>query len=357
MAAPINDMEREGNPLVLIIDDDAETVRQVAYLLQPAGFRTMYAEDSRTGLSIAEKYEPHLILLNLNPPRPDGFEICRQMKDRLRLADTPVIFITGMARTDELIRRSFEVGGHDLIFKPLNGVDLISRIRVALREQSLREAYRRLAVEDPYTGLANRRHFILSITESILTAQRTGTESILVIADIDNLMSYNDQYGHDLGDEAILTFARLIKRFQSPTCRVGRLGGEELGIALSRSSRQAAWALCDRLRQTFAAIAFDAITNPKHFTACFGMSSYTGEPPDFDVDQFLLQADIALCAAKELGRNRMASHWQLDPNSLPILSPNKRHARSKARKRCQRAYVAAQTSPSTDAVPSPSPKE
>lgn len=357
MTAPFNDVEREDKPLVLIIDDDAATVRQVAHVLQPAGFRTMYADDSATGLAIAEKYEPHLVLLDLNPPHPDGFEICRQMKDRIRLADTPVIFITGMEKTDELIRQSFEAGGHDLIFKPLSDVELISRILVALREQNLREAYRRLAVEDPYTGLSNRRHFILSITEAILTAQRSREESILVIADIDNLMSYNDRYGHDLGDEAILTLARLFKRFQSPTCRVGRLGGEELAIVLSRSSREAAWGLCDRLRQTFAAIAFDAMSSPKHFTVCFGLSSYAGDPAEFDVDQFLLQADIALFASKERGRNRMASYWQLDPDSLPILSPKKRHARSKARKRCQRAYVAALTAPATDAAPAPSPKE
>jgi diguanylate cyclase (GGDEF)-like protein len=235
-------------------------------------------------------------------------------------------------------------------------VELVSRIRVALREQHLRDAYRRLAVEDPYTGLANRRHFILNITESILTAQRTGDESVLVIADIDNLMSYNDRYGHDLGDEAILTLGRLFKRFQSPTCRVGRLGGEELAIVMSRTSRQSAWSLCDRLRRTFAAIAFDAMTSPKHFTACFGMSSYAGQPAEFDVDQFLLQSDIALCAAKELGRSRMASYWQLDPNSLPILSPKQRHARSKSRKRCQRAYVAALTPPEAESAPAASPR-
>jgi diguanylate cyclase (GGDEF)-like protein len=357
MSTLSSDIERDDKPLVLIIDSDAATVRHVTHVLQPAGFRTMYAEDSASGMCIAEKYEPHLILLDLKPPQPDGFEACRQMKDRIRLADTPVVFITEMKKSDALVQQSFEVGGHDLLFKPLSDVELVARIRVALREQNLRESYRRLAVEDPYTGLANRRHFIVCITEAILSAQRIGEESILVIADIDNLMAYNDRYGHDLGDEAILTLARLFKRFQSPTCRVGRLGGEELAMVLSRSSRQAAWALCDRLRQTFAAIAFDAITSPKHFTACFGLASYAGDPAEFDVDQFLLQSDIALCAAKEHGRSRMASYWQLDPNCLPILSPKKRHARAKSRKRCQRAYVAALTAPATDAPPPPSPKK
>ncbi len=335
------DLERDDKPLVLIIDDDADMARMLAHLLRPAGFRTMFTQDSATGFGIAEKFEPHLILLGLNTSGQGGFEICSQIKNNLHLADTPVIFITGLPKTDELIRRCFEAGGHDLLFKPIGGVELFSRINVALREQNLREAYRRLAIEDPYTGLANRRHFILNLTESILTSQRSATESVLAIADIDNLMSYNDRFGHDLGDEAILTFARLMKRFRGPTCRVGRLGGEELALVLTRSSQPAAWALCDRLRQTFNAIAFDAQTSPKHFTACFGVACYSGEPRDFDVDQFLLQADIALCAAKDQGRNRMAAFWELDPHSLPIIAPNKRHARSKARKRGQRAFVAA----------------
>lgn len=352
-----NDLDREEQPLILIVDDDPDSVRLLVHQLQPAGFRTMFAEDAAMGMTIAEKYEPHLVLLDLNLPNQNGIETCEKLKGNLRLADTPVIFVTGAEKTDAVVERCFGVGGNDLLFKPFSGVELLARVRVALRERSLREAYRQLAIEDPYTGLANRRHFILNITEAILTSQRTATESVLAIADIDNLMSYNERFGHDLGDEAILTFARLFKRFCGPTCRAGRLGGEELGIVLTHSSQQSAWALCDRLRQTFAAIAFDARTSPKHFTACFGLASFSGNPANFDVDQFLLRADVALCAAKELGRNRMAAYWNLDPNRLPVISSKKRHARTKARKRGQRAFIALPPELVAETASPASPKE
>lgn len=350
-------LDRDDKPLVLIIDDDDDMVRLLVRFLQSAGYRTMYAEDGVTGLNIAEKYAPHLILLDLNLPKRSGFELCEEIKSRLRLADTPVIFITGMDKTDDLIRRCFDAGAHDLIHKPVREVDLIARVRVALREQALRESYRHLAIEDPYTGLSNRRYFILNIMEAILISQRSGTESILIMADIDDLASYNKQFGHDLGDEAILTLARLIKRFRSPACRIGRMGGEEMALVMTHTSKTAAWALCDRIRKTFSAIAFDAKTCPKHFSASFGMASYSGDPPNFDVDQFLLKTDIALCAAKKLGRGRMAGYWQLDPQALPVISPDKQHARSKVRKRGQRAFVAAPTEPSSEAMPVTTPTE
>ncbi len=353
--------EIEDAPLVLIVDDDLDFVRFVTTVVQAAGFRTTSAADGQTGLSIAEKYRPNVVLLDLNIPGMHGFEVCEEIKSRLSTADTPIIFITGEDRSDELIAKCFSIGGHDFISKPVNKVDLLARLRVVLREQGLRDAYRKLALEDPFTTLANRRQLFMQINDAVNTTRRAGTESILLIADLDQLLAVNEQHGYDLGDELILTFARLLKRLTGPDCRAGRLGGDELALVLKNSSRAAGLAIAARLRQTFASIAFDAATSPKHFTTCIGLASFTGEPHDFDADEFLRQADIALFAAKQLGRSRTMAYWQLDPDQLPEITPNKRHARSRGRARTQRAYVGLQpnevlaTTP--PAVPTPSPEE
>lgn len=350
--------DREYQPLVLIVDDDLSFVRYLTAIVQSAGFRTTSAADGPTGLAIAEKYRPNVVLLDLDIPDMSGFEVCEQIKGRLSTADIPIIFITGADRTDAMIERCFAIGANDFLGKPTSKVDLLARLRVVLREQHLRDAYRKLALEDPFTTLANRRQFFMHITEAVMASKRDKSESILVIGDIDNVMSANDAFGYDLGDELILTFGRLMKRLGGADIRAGRIGGDELALIMRNCSKETALATANRLRQTFASIAFDAATSPKHFTATFGLASFQGEPGDFDGDDLLRQADTALFAAKQLGRSRLVAYWQLDPDEIPEVSPGQRHARTKRRKRTDRAFIG--VAPPESAAPNesqPSPGE
>jgi len=333
------DRSRDDRPLVLIIEDEPDTIQILSHLLHDAGYRSTWADDARTGLAIAEKYRPDAILLDLTLPDMDGFAVCRELKSRLTTADTPVIFVSGRPRTDDVVAECFDAGGHDFLVKPINHVHLSARLRVALRELSIREAYRRLAILDPMTGLSNRRQFFIHLMETMMIARRDRCECFLIMADIDGLAIVNERYGHEFGDEVILTFARLIKRMLGPQFRAGRIGGEEFAIALINSTRDRARAVAERISNTFAAISFDASSQPKHFYAGFGIAEFSGEPKEFDADQFITQADIGLFVAKEAGHGKVKAFWELDPNSLPHLAPNKRHARSKHRKRTQRSFL------------------
>jgi diguanylate cyclase (GGDEF)-like protein len=338
------DLDQIGDgsqPVILIIDDDAAGVRLIIRWLHDAGYRVSWAEDGHTGLNIAEKYRPDAILLDVDLPGLDGVSVCKELKGRLNTADIPVLFITGQDRNDALISRTFGAGGNDLLFKPASKVELFARLHSVLQAQQLREAYRRLAVLDTLTGLSNRRQFFIDITGTLMIAKRDRREAYLILADIDQLAAINERYGHDFGDEVILTFSRLIKRLISPTCKAGRIGGEEFGILLLDYKADLAIALAQRLRQTLASIAFDADSEPKHFHAGFGVARFVGTPEQFSADQFLNEADIALFAAKELGRGRVTAFWSLDPTSLPVVAPTKRHARSRDRKRTQRSFIAA----------------
>lgn len=341
MDAVRSSRDHEDRPLVLIIDDDSAFVQQLSHTLQSAGFRITYAEDGETGLAIAEKYVPNVILLDLGIPGRGGVEICREIKSRLDLTDVPVIFLTEKQRDEALVAACFDAGGHDCLTRPISSAALLGRLRVAVRDQEIREAYRRLAVEDPLTGLANRRQLVMHVTEAVMASRRERSESVLILGDIDGLMGVNSRWGHDLGDEAILTFSRLMKRLAGPHCRAGRLGGDELAMTMVHTTRRAALTTCHRLRRTFSAIAFDATTHPKHFTASFGLACFNGDREEYDVDQFLTEADSALYAAKLLGRDRVVAYWELDPSSIPEIAPQKRHTRTRKRRRTERAFVGA----------------
>ncbi len=346
---------RDSAPLILIIDDEPTTVTLVGRFLHKAGYRTVSAENGRMGIEIARKYKPNIILLDINMPDMDGYAVCEQLKSCHETEEIPVIFIAAVVKTDDILRQCFDVGAYDFIAKPVDRVVLDYRIRVVLREQAVREAYRRSATEDHATGLMNRRQFIKEVDQAVDTARAGAGEVFLILADIEGTEQANTRLGYEFGDELVLTFARLVHRFASLNYRSARIGSDEFGILMTNASKTQAVELADRVRCTFAAIVFDADSDPKHFTANFGLACYHGDPPDFNADAFLGQADIALCAAKEAGRNRALAFWQLDPDALPKFPPDVRHFRTRPRQPTQRAFVGALDPPAAQELPESAP--
>lgn len=331
--------ERDDASLILLISSASDTTDLITDLLQTSGFRTISAENGPTGILIAEKYAPNAILLDVDITDENAHAVCKELKSRFATADTPVLFLTNPGPTDELISRCYDAGGHDLISRPVNKINLLGRLRVVLREQSLRESYRQLATQDPHTNMDNRRQLFMHLSDAITAAKRDKTESILVLGDIDKLTTINARYGYEFGDELILTFARLLKRFVSPDCKVGRITDDAMAAVLKNTTKARALSFCERISQTFSAISFDAGSDPKHFTASFGLADYDGTPGDMDADLLMKHADIALFEAKKVGRGRICAFWKLDPESLPHVDETKRHTRHSTREASNRAYV------------------
>lgn len=351
MSRRFTTMEQEERPLILLIDDDPDMINLMSKLLQMAGYRTVYADSGSTGLAIAQKYKPDAILMNLQMPGIDGYTTCRELRSCYCTAEIPIVFVTAVELTDEVITKGLAAGANDFLRKTFTRQDLLTRVRVVLREHNRRDAYRKLATLDPTTGLANRRQSLSHIAEGIASAQRHQSESILLLGDIDKLAAVEEQWGEELGNELIVTFSRLLNRFASSECLVGRIGGDEFIAVLLNSTKERGLTLADRLRRTFAAIAFDAERQPKHFSLSLGLASCDGRFEGPDPDAFMRQADVALFAAKQRGRGRHVAYWDLDPQNLPVIPPNKRHSRCQLRAGRRRADEAAPSR--TAALPNP----
>lgn len=347
-------IEQQDSPLVLVVDDAEDTMRLVVKTLQVAGYRTLWAEDGATGLVIAEKYQPDAIILDIQMPDMDGFTVCEQLKSRMATADIPVLFLSGMDASDEVISRCYQAGAHDLVGKPVRRVFLVSRLQVVLRERALREVYKRLATQDPQTGLDNRRQTFMNITDAIISTRRDQSISALLLGDINNLASINQKYGFEFGDEVILTFGRILKRFSSPDCKIGRIAGDTLAVVLKNTTIERAREFCARVERTFTAIAFDAATSPKHFNTSFGIACYDGKDAAFDADEFMVQADTALAKSKQSGRGNISAYWELQSDEIAELAPV--HARKSRRERTNRAFVSVETD-HTPANAAPQPED
>ena len=116
---------------VLIVDDSPETLGFVRRVVEAAGMAALVATDGASALRLLHRITPDLILLDAVMPGLDGFETCRQIKMDAALAPLPVIFMTGLANTDDVVR-GLEAGGVDYVTKPIVVDELLARVRVHL---------------------------------------------------------------------------------------------------------------------------------------------------------------------------------------------------------------------------------
>ncbi len=162
------------------------------------------------------------------------------------------------------------------------------------------ERVKQLAYLDGLTGIFNRRFFELRIGEELERARRYGTGMAVIIADIDQFKSLNDEFGHLLGDEVLRQVSSLFHQQLRKTDVVCRYGGEEFAILLSQVNAQQALAIAEKLRCHVEAWQFPGV--PRTVTISAGVAAC----PDHGSsrDELVRAADNALYAAKQLGRNR-----------------------------------------------------
>jgi signal transduction histidine kinase len=169
----------EAVPSVLIVDDTVENLRLLADLLGEQGYDVRPVTNGRQALQAVEQDPPDLILLDINMPEMDGYEVCRRLRLNERSRDLPVIFLTAMVDTADKVR-AFDMGGVDYITKPFQLDEVLARVRthIALKRSraALAEGYEQLrALETLRDDLV---HMIVHDLASPLLAVRIHLENV-----------------------------------------------------------------------------------------------------------------------------------------------------------------------------------
>jgi DNA-binding NarL/FixJ family response regulator len=127
--------------VALVVDDSPETLRLLTDALDGAGMTVMVAMDGAAAMRIVDQITPDIILLDAVMPGMDGFETCRRLKREAGLSNVPVIFMTGLAETEHIVR-GLEAGGVDYVTKPISIEEMLARIRVHLANARLTQSAR-----------------------------------------------------------------------------------------------------------------------------------------------------------------------------------------------------------------------
>jgi DNA-binding response OmpR family regulator len=133
--------ESKKRDVALVVDDSPETLRLLTDALDGAGMTVMVAMDGAAAMRIVDQITPDIILLDAVMPGMDGFETCQRLKRDAGLSNVPVIFMTGLAETEHIVR-GLEAGGVDYVTKPIVIEEMLARIRVHLANARLTQSAR-----------------------------------------------------------------------------------------------------------------------------------------------------------------------------------------------------------------------
>lgn len=312
---------------ILLVDDQpiiAEGIRRM--LASEGDMELSYIEDPSLAIETAVNIDATIILQDLVMPDADGMTLLRFYKANHETRDIPVIVLS--SKEDAVTKsEAFSYGASDYLVKLPDQIELIARIRAhaknyilqkerdsaffALRQlkkqlEASNRQLQELSTKDGLTGISNRRHFDETLDADLDDAVRNNTPVSLILIDIDYFKDFNDNYGHQLGDDCLKEVAALLsKACLNPQDMAARYGGEEFVALLTGTTEAQALKVAERfsdmLKTTGIEHKFSGVAD--HITVSMGIATHdTGS--SYNAKEIIEEADKALYRAKESGRNR-----------------------------------------------------
>lgn len=294
-----------GRARLLMVDDQPTNI-QVLYHAFAADHQVFIATSGEQALTLCATKQPDLVLLDIEMPGMDGFEVCRRLKADATTRDIPVIFVT--AHSDEAAEtRGLEVGAVDFITKPINPKVVRARVKTHLTLKAQSDLLRQWVYTDGLTGACNRRYFDDCLAQEWGRAQRNDTPLSVILLDLDFFRRYNERYGHEAGDECLRRIAVTVKAgLQRPGDLMARYGGEQFACLLPLTPMDGALHMAQLLRKAIfdQQLAHADSSVAPVVTVSLGVCSIGGKCAT-TADELVRGADGQLYLAKAQGRNQV----------------------------------------------------
>lgn len=315
-------MEPVENARILVVEDQSYDADKFVETLKVDNDIVDVVESGLDAMSKINEADYDLMVISLNLQDEDGLRLCSHLRSSDRSRAIPILMVAAdedMSR----IAHGLEIGAHDYILRPVDGNELLARVRTQVRRKRFQERLRAtyeislsMALTDTLTGLYNRRYLDVHV-EKLLQKNETSRKNLgILMLDIDNFKMVNDTHGHAVGDQILKEFAARLQDKLRGFDMVARMGGEEFVALLPDVSRKMAHIVSERLRAAIDDEPFtcDVPDGKLHITTSIG-GTVVEKGTKADAVVAMKEADDSLYKAKDSGRN--ASYFfetgKLDP--------------------------------------------
>jgi two-component system, cell cycle response regulator len=296
--------------LIFIVDDSSLSRNSLSRLLEAQGHKVICLAESVDAADMIEEALPDLLLLDVVMPKLSGIELLGDLKTCEALSTMPVIMVTANTEAED-VRKALDAGAFDYLRKPVDPVEVLARVRSALRTHDYMEQLVYLAERDGLTGLYNHSKILKVLDLSLAALKAPGSCLSVVMCDIDFFKRVNDDYGHQAGDAVLSGLGSLLAETLGATGQAGRYGGEEFLIYLGGFDRAMAAHWAEAFRALVESREWESSGVKLRFTMSFGLSwTEVAEGAAGGIKssrELLAEADGRLYAAKKAGRNRVVS--------------------------------------------------
>ncbi|HET6805375.1 MAG TPA: diguanylate cyclase [Frateuria sp.] len=185
----------------------------------------------------------------------------------------------------------------------LGGVLILLLLWLAVRQFRRSRKLHRMAMTDPLTGIANRRHIEELARHALAQAAASGEPLCVLVLDVDHFKAVNDAFGHAVGDQVLVRVAHACKQALRRFDLLGRMGGEEFLVVLPDTTMEVAQHIAERLRRKVESLPMANLAPGLQITASVGAALADHDADD--LAELVRRADNAMYRAKDAGRNRV----------------------------------------------------
>lgn len=298
----IKRLQKNQNHTVLVVDDSMVFRKQIQNFLENIFFNVITVAHGEEALGIlGVKDSISLVLTDYNMPVMNGLELTYEIRKEYNKNDLAILALSS-SQDDEDTALFLKAGANDFIKKPFSKEGFSCRINNTIEALENIQIVTNHANRDYLTGLYNRRYFFDSMISYEEDVKESGEKYAVAMIDINHFKEINDTYGHDVGDQIIISLSEILGTSTSHRDVVARFGGEEFCVVLKNINRYSALDICERIRQKVESFSYP-LDKEKfiNFTISIGATIHEDE----NLEETIGNADIILYKAKNSGRNQV----------------------------------------------------
>lgn len=264
---------------ILVVDDEQAHTIALCDLLKKAGYQVASANDGFKAIAACKVRTPDVIILDLHMPLMGGVEVFNRLRADERTVNIPIIFLGSRDQTLQDLKSPTEI--EDVLFKPFEPQELLTRVKGVLREKALRDELRmkeaqikELSLTDPLTQLRTPRYLTEYLKTGIRQTKRYKVPLSIVVLEVDQHKELLRAVGREAADNVIAQLGKILNKQMRDSDIVVRTGEFEFTIVLTCTDSNGAIEVAERLRIKISDSVFEANNMELNITTSLGICQW-----------------------------------------------------------------------------------